>query len=248
MDQLTGEKLSADQLRQLALEARVAAVERKQQDMEARLTALEKMHRLTHVADYYYKAIASPGNDAIEYWMSEGMELDTIDSYKLGYCQRCPTDSEHRASYTIPVMIHGKLYNIRHRLIGADNGDKYRPHMAGLPNVLFNADFLSDTSQRRMLVTEGEKKSIILAQAGFQNVGIMGKSGFQREWAQKFTHYETVYVALDPDATEQAAEIAALFKGRGRVVSLPAKADDMIVKHHATPEDIEAFLRQGRFV
>jgi len=184
--------------------------------------------------------------DALEYWCNQGMTLDTIDRYRLGYCPRCPTDSQERDSYTIPVISNSKLWNIRHRLTRADNGDKYRPHLAGLPNVLFNADFLRGEDRSRILIVEGEKKSIIAAQTGFANVGIMGKAGFQNEWAAKFAGFERVVVALDPDATNEAARIASLFQGRGRVAILPAKLDDLIVKYGARQGDIEAFVRYAR--
>jgi len=244
-DELSGERATSEERRQRAIESRLAAIERKQVDHARRLSNLELMHKSTDHIRYFHNLGAN--GDAIEYWCNEGMELQTIDDYMLGYCPRCPTDHEGRASYTIPVMIGGKLYNIRHRLIGADNGDKYRPQMAGLPSVLFNADYLYQDNHR-ILITEGEKKSIIAAQVGFQNVGIMGKTGFNKAWGVKFERFPLVYVALDPDATAQAAEIAGLFEGRGRVVILPDKLDDMVVKYGATRNDIEAFLAQGKKV
>ena len=222
---------------------RLRRLERKQADHERRMSNLERMHQSKEHIRYFHNLGAN--TDAIEYWCNEGMSLQTIDDYMLGYCPRCPTDREGRASYTIPVMIRGKLYNIRHRLIGADNGDKYRPQMAGLPSVLFNADYLYQDSHR-ILITEGEKKSIVTAQAGFENVGLMGKTGFNPAWAARFERFPLVYVALDPDATEQAAEIAALFGDRGRVVILPDKLDDMIVRYGATKDDVEAFIAQGK--
>jgi len=227
------------------IESRLAAVERKQADHEQRMSNLEHMHQSKEHIRYFHNLRAN--TDAIEYWCDEGMELQTIDDYMLGYCQRCPTDSEGRASYTIPVMIRGKLYNIRHRLIGADDSDKYQPQMTGLPSVLFNADFLYQDSHR-LLITEGEKKSIICAQLGFENVGLMGKTGFNPAWAARFEKFPLVYVVLNPDATQQSVEIAAMFGGRGRVVILPDKLDDMIVKYGATKDDIEAFISQGKKV
>lgn len=225
------------------LEARQRAVERKQAEQEQRLSALERMHASTDHIRYWHNIVIE--TQAIEYWDSQGMSLQTMDDYKLGYCPRCPTDHDGRASYTIPVMAYGKLWNIRHRLIGAHDGDKYRPHLAGLPAMLFNADNLARDGDS-ITIVEGEKKSIVVAQSGFPNVGLMGKSGFQSEWARKFAKFKTVYVALDPDAEAQATEIAAQFKGRGRVALLPGKIDDLIVKHGATAEDIEWFLRMAR--
>jgi len=225
------------------LEARQRMIERKQAEQERRLSALEIIHASTDHLRYFHNIEIH--TEAIEYWDSQGMSLQTIDDYLLGYCPRCPTDHEGRASYTIPVLAFGKLWNIRHRLIGAENGDKYRPHIAGLPAMLFNADNLT-TEDDSIIIVEGEKKSIITAQSGFPNVGMMGKSGFKPQWAVKFGRFKTVYVALDPDAEEQAVTIAGLFDGRGRVVSLPGKIDDLLTQYSATYADIASFLKMGR--
>ena len=226
-------------------ERRLRSLEAAKEEHERRLSALETMHASTDHRRYWHNLTAN--TDAIEYWCGEGMTLQTIDDYMLGYCPRCPTDHDGRPSYTIPVLAFGKLWNIRHRLIGGDQSDKYRPHMAGLPSMLFNADYLRSEADG-ILITEGEKKSIVAAQAGFANVGLMGKAGFKEEWAPKFRRFATVYVALDPDATPRAAEIARLFDKRGRVVLLPDKLDDMLTKYGATADDIEWFIRQGKRV
>lgn len=240
------EQLSATEKRLRALEYTQRALVHKQQEHERRISALEQMQAQMEVAERYW-ANLHVRVDALEYWCNQGMTLETIDRYRLGYCPRCPTDAGGRDSYTIPVISNGKLWNIRHRLLRATDGDKYRPHMAGLPHVLFNGDYLR-SAEGRIVITEGEKKSIIGAQAGIPNVGIMGKSGFAKEWASKFDKFNSIIVMLDPDALNQAAQIAALFGGRGKVASLPAKLDDLIVKYGATPADVEAFMRYARVV
>lgn len=226
-------------------EIRLRSLEYQRAEHDKRLTLLEVMHASGDHVRYWHNLQARV--EAIEYWCNEGMELQTIDDYQLGYCARCPTDMAGRASHTIPVMAFGKLWNIRHRLIGGDQGDKYRPHVAGLPAMLFNADYLTHDGDS-LLIVEGEKKSMVAAQTGFPNVGMMGKSGFKPEWARKFARFKTVYVALDPDATDEAATIAALFKGRGRVVSLPEKLDDLVTRYGATQADIEAFMKRARLI
>ena len=241
------EHLDDHERRLRALEYAQKALQRRQQEQEVRLSALERMHAQMPLVERYW-ANLHVRVDALEYWCNEGMSLDTIDRFRLGYCPRCPTDTQERDSYTIPVISNGKLWNIRHRLTRADNGDKYRPHAAGLPSVLFNADTLRNADPSRVLLVEGEKKTIIADQTGFPAVGIMGKSGFDPAWAGKFDRFKTVVVALDPDATEQAATIARLFAGRGRVATLPAKLDDMIVKCGARRQDVEAFVRYARVV
>jgi len=226
--------------REQKIERRVAALEHKQKDHEGRIASLEQMHKSQ--AHLQYHQALTPA--AIAYWESQGIWGDTINRYLLGYCRRCPTDRQGRASYTIPVINRGVLENIRHRIVGADK-DKYRPQMSGLGLSLFNADVL-DGKPDRVIVTEGEKKTIVLDQSGFEAVGICGKSSFKRKWLAWFDRIPHVYVALDPDAIESATKLAALFGGRGRVMVLPAKIDDMIVKYNAGVDEIENYIRWAR--
>ena len=223
------------------LEWRVAELERKQHDQETRIDKLEQMHKSQAHLQYHHALTEA----SIEYWAGEGMVMETIDRYLLGWCHRCPTDHDGRASYTIPIINRGVLENIRHRLIGADNGDKYRPHMAGLGNSLFNVDVL-DRKPEAVIVTEGEKKTIVLDQSGFDAVGICGKRSFKREWLSWFERIPQVYIALDPDAMESAYKLAEMFGDRARVMRLPAKIDDLIVKYHAGAGDIDHYMRAAR--
>lgn len=242
IEQMTGNEPIDDQERRLrALEYKTRQLERKQAEHERRLSAIERIHACTDHIRYHD---AMP-DEAVFYWNTQGFMTKTIERFKLGYCHRCPTDTDHRPSYTIPVVSNGKLWNIRHRILGAGNGDKYRPHIAGLPTVLFNADDLRTNSQS-ILIVEGEKKSMIASQEGFCNVGIMGACTFDMAWLQRFNRFKAVYVALDPDATEKAEDIAALFGIRGRVVYMPDKLDDLIVNHGATADDIRRFIELSR--
>ena len=234
-DPLTSEE---KRLRQIEAEQRRQA--RKQAEMEYRLTALEQMHKCKdHVA--YHQAL---DEQTLEYWWMEGMTSETIDRYMLGYCASCPTYRES-PSYTIPIINRGELENIRHRLIAPNGTGKYRPHRAGLGLSLFNVDLL-DQADKRILLVEGEKKSIVTAQSGFLNVGITGKRSFRSEWLDWFTHVSKVYIVLDPDATASAYRLATLFGECGRVVEMPVKIDDAIVKYGASSFDIENFLRLAR--
>ena len=216
-------------------------LKRKQQELEKRLSVLERMHQCTDHLDYH-RAL---DDDARRYWHGQGIYDEAINRYLLGLCYRCPTDREHRASWTIPVFTKGELVNIRHRLFNAD-GDKYRPHMAGLGNTLFNSDNLYN-GQPDVMIVEGEKKSICVSQYDINTVGIMGKAGFPPAWAAAFKTQRTVYVALDPDAQDNAHKLAALFPGRGRVVTLPEKADDFFVMG-GKPQEFREYMRQARRV
>ena len=222
------------------LARRIAEIERKQREHERRLSQLEKMHQCQdHIR--YHQAL---DDRTLEYWFGEGIYEDTINRYLLGYCESCPTYRES-PSYTIPVINRGKLENIRHRLTQPNGTGKYRPHLAGLGSSLFNVDLL-DQAADRILIVEGEKKSIVLAQAGFPNVGITGKRSFKRQWLAWFARVREIVIALDPDATESAHRLAAMFGERARVAVTPVKIDDAIVKYRASESDIKGMLKWAR--
>ena len=217
----------------------IRKLKRQAAEHERRLSVLEQMAKCRdHIR--YHQALDQDGR---RYWNGEGIYDDAIDRYMLGLCYSCPTDSEHRMSWTIPVMTKGVLVNIRHRLL-TNGADRYRPHLAGLGNTLFNADNLYNGKPDVMIV-EGEKKSICLSQYDLNTVGMMGKAGFPPVWASRFADKGTVYVALDPDAQEEARKIAGLFKGRGRVVTLPVKADDFFVMG-GKPQEFREYMRIAR--
>jgi DNA primase len=225
------------------LEWRVSALERKAEEHERRLSALEQMHASTDHTTYH--ANLNNHVEAVDYWLTEGMTPQTIHDYLLGYCPSCPTAPGY-ASYTIPVMYQGQLFNIRHRLAKPPNGSKYRPHMAGLPAMIFNADDLLSDSPH-VIVLEGEKKSLAVKQeTGLANVAIMGKSAFKPEWAGKLSRFGVVYVCYDPDAKEQAVQVARLFGDRGRVMDVPCKADDFFTRYGGTAADWRQYMKQAR--
>jgi len=237
VDKLAGKDAPTAEQR---LEWRVAKLERQHQEHEQRLSRLEEMARCKdHIR--YHEALT---DEAREYWWSEGITDESIERYLLGWCPRCPTYPES-PSYTIPITRHDVLQNIRHRLQRPNGSGKYRPHRAGLGNSLYLADLL-DEPRESIIVTEGEKKAIVSTQSGFPAVGVCGKRSFKREWIPLFDSVQVVYIALDPDATESAFRLGALFNGRARVARLPAKLDDMIVRFGANSDDIEAYLRTAR--
>jgi hypothetical protein len=229
------------------LEARVAELERRDREKERRLSKLERMARSR---DYwnYYKQMDQDGMRDL--WLEQGFTNETIDRWLLGVCYHCKTDRPtERMSMTIPVFFQDKIVNIRHRLIGGDPSDKYRPHMAGLGNTLFNADDVYSDDASSIIVAEGEKKTIALKQYGLGNVvGAMGKAGFQKSWASRFSRFGEVLICLDPDAMDRAFEMSKWFGGRARVVGLPVKSDDFFVRYHGTVPQFREFLRMARRV
>lgn len=236
------QQLSDTERRLRILEAEQRRARNEREEQARRMSALERMHVCTDHLRYHFDMPI----EQMEYWLGEGMTVDTIAAWQLGYCPRCPTDRDGRASYTIPVYGRdGKLINIRHRLASAPNGDKYRPHMAGLGAQLFNAK-ATKVDARAIRLTEGEKKVIVLEQEGFPAVGIMGKRSFKREWMTWLEPFKTVYVALDPDALESANRLAAMFNGRARVVTLPVKPDDFFTIYGGSRNDFKTFTGDAK--
>ena len=248
VDELTGEKLSDHDRRLLALEAKQHQLERKQAEQERRLTALERLQQARPDLRYYRNL----NEKAMEYWISEGIYDDAIEKHHLGYCDACPTYRES-PSYTIPVYGYDtKLVNVRHRLAQPGGTGKYRPECAGLGTSLYHAEALREPLAR-VLVVEGEKKSVVLSQHGFTSVGLMGKSfRWQRQWFDWFRAHGEIVIALDPDALDNALRLGELFANEGfddvRVARFPVKPDDAIVQYGAGFHDIEGILKNARRV
>lgn len=228
-----------------AVERRQSELEQKQKEHDDRLQKLEIMQAsIDHIT--YYNNMGDH-LESLNYWTSEGMRPETINERLLGYCPKCPT-APFTDSMTIPVLYRGKPWNIRHRLLHPNGSGKYRPHMPGLPTMLFNADDLHRIEDY-ILILEGEKKSIIVSQeTNLPNVAIMGMASFQQSWTSKFEKYKNIYIALDPDAENRAVSIAKLFKGKAKVVSLPLKADDFFVLAGGKPSDFKDYISWARTI
>lgn len=246
INNLVKQNLTPEERKELAIKARVEALKRKQKEHEVRISKIEQLQLLKpHIA--YHNALTG---EAVEYWYNEGIDIPFIEKFLLGYCHRCPTDNQGRPSYTIPVINNSTLYNVRHRLIGAEGGDKYRPEMSGLGNQLFNLDSMLE-NKKRVVIWEGEKKAIVLSQYVHEaaNVGVMGKSGWNDEWTGLFKEYREIIIAFDPDATRSAKNLGIKFRKAGirnvRIADFPLKPDDAIVKYGATADQVNGILRMA---
>lgn len=247
VDDLAGIKMSDTERRLLVLEREQHRQRKQLEEHETRLQKLERLQQARPDLTYHRNLT----DDAIEYWSDEGIYPVSIDRFKLGYCYACPTYTQS-ASYTIPVYSYDQqLVNVRHRLV-KPNGGKYRPECAGLGQSLFNADALREP-QERMIIVEGEKKTIVLSQHGFTSVGLMGKSfKWKSPWFEWFRNAGKIIIALDPDATESALRLGELFTKHRfrdvRIARFPVKPDDAIVQYGAELADIENILQNARRV
>ena len=246
LDENERQSLTPEQKAIRRLEAARVREERRVDELERRLSAVERLN-CSGMHERYYNNLDA---DAYGWWLDKGAAMHTIHDYKLGYCPRCPTTREHGPSYTIPIwnQERDQLLNIRHRIAHAANGDKYRPEMAGLGTQLAFPHHLIDAGYG--LVVEGAIKAMIAHQAGFPAVGVMGKRGrFKGEWLRYFPDGAPIYIALDPDAQENAERLGAGIAATGKrvfVASLPMKPDDLILA--GKPADLEHYLHLARRV
>lgn len=221
--------------------------ERKLQEAASQLEKLERLNA-SHDVERYHDQL-TPG--ARLWWHTKGVTDATIERYRLGYTTNCPTAKGHE-SYTIPITYRGRLYNIRHRLADGDNGNKYRPEMAGLPSAMFNADVLQDDLgfSSEVVLVEGEIKAMVLQQYGFDTVAIPGANTFKDKWISLFrTVTRPVYVALDPGVEVLAAGIWQQLGQAGidaRLCHFPLKPDDFFVLYGGSSLDFFSFLQLGK--
>lgn len=220
--------------------------DRKANERRAKLSQLDRLNEQNNASRYHHQLTA----ESRDWWHYKGLSDHSIDRWQLGYTTSCPT-LPGAESYTIPITYQNRLYNIRHRLANAENGNKYRPEMAGLPLSMFNADILLDSSGfvREVVLVEGEIKAMVLQQQGFDTVGIPGAQTFKDKWVRLFDFKKLVYIALDPGADEQAVKIWLALSRAGitaRLCSFPVKPDDFFVVYGGTPVEFYQFLTTGR--
>lgn len=186
------------------------------------------------------------------FWTSRGVEDVWQDIWELGYCDdfkvRTEAGSWHTPSLTIPIFGPGReLLNIRHRLLHPYKpNDKYRPERPGLGAVPFLADPDQGWELNKIMVVEGEIKAMVvyitMDYPDYQVVGIPGKSTITKILDQLKGH--DVIVCLDPDAEQEASELARATSGR--IVSLRMKVDDAITGGYLNKRGMRNLVSMAR--
>ncbi|MGK5083123.1 DnaB-like helicase C-terminal domain-containing protein [Bdellovibrionota bacterium FG-1] len=129
----------------------------------------------------------------VRYLNARGVRIETINKFKLGslgdkitypYLDAAGRCDGFKAISTDP----GKLtfFSVSKNAIKLFN-------ISAVPNAKLN---YRDT----ILLAEGEKDALILAQAGYDVVGVSGTQGFKKEYAFLFEQFKRVIVVFDNDA------------------------------------------------
>lgn len=196
----------------------------------------------------YYEAL-SGSEEYRKLWTSRGVADVWQDIWELGYCGDFPLKTDagvwHTASLTIPIFGPGKEpLNIRHRLLNPYRpNDKYRPERQGLGATPFLADPEKGYTLDKIVVVEGEIKAMVvyitLDDYECQVIGVPGKTAAARLIEQLKGH--TVYVCMDPDAEQEAGELARAVGGR--VIRLRMKVDDAVTGGYLDKAGLRQLVR-----
>lgn len=167
--------------------------------------------------------------ERFEQWTTQKISEWDVKYWGLGFCESCPTFPQSR-SLTIPVFYKGQLFDIRHRLLDAENGTKYCSHIPGLTPSFFNLD--SVAGERQVYVVEGEKKAITVAGTGLGSVvGVPGQT-FYKRLAQIFDHILTpnqeITFIPDPGTIDTVVQHARDIANKTFVAELWEKPDDFV--------------------
>jgi hypothetical protein len=191
-------------------------------------------------------------------WENEGVPEMWQGIWQLGYCPdfrySIRREEFHSPTITIPMFTAGwEIMNIRHRILNpAVKGNKYRPQYYEIPSTPFIADpDLKLGEGKYGIICEGEKKAMVtyitIDEPDIQVIGIPGKEWLKDGGIKKYiSDMERVYICLDPDAKEEAEEMAYMYRDVARIIDLPFKIDDLILKYGLRSSDLKQLLKTTR--
>lgn len=216
---------------------------------------VERRQRLKRVAQLTESAYWRGYHDALRdvaraEWLKRGVPVEAQDYFTLGYT---PSLEWHSApALTIPF--HGPAWDVetvQYRLLGVEGSGKYR-FEKGYPATAFWT--ATDSEDWPFILAEGAIKSIILwwtlcvqGSARYNVVAVPNKTPGRDvlESLGEAVGDRTVYVLLDPDATQQEQARVGAYFDAARYVALPGKVDDMLLDG-LRPERIESlYLAQA---
>lgn len=130
--------------------------------------------------------------------------------------------SDTRGYVIFPNLVDGKAIGLQGRAYpaGSTTKSKYL-NLPGSTHQLYN---LRDAAFPSVILCEGipDTMSAILAKVPDTGAcGIMGQQGWQDDWLRLFRRVKRIYVAVHPDATLRAIDLARAFGTRGRVLPVP---------------------------
>ena len=252
-------------------QARRAAeiAERTARELEEKIREAEKALKELREAQswtIYHEQITET---ARQIWAERGVSETWQDIWQLGYVADYPlwrkddgawVDWWHSPTIVFPVWGNGwQVNNVKHRLlVEPPTGGKYHTEKRNVPAAPFITD--PDRTGGPLLLLEGEIKSMVayitLDDPGFQVAGLPGATPDPGMW-QAFENYDPIYLCLDPDAYDRSIQkpdnpapveraVSALGTDRVRMIRLPDKIDDLILRYGLGKDWMRQLLKTAK--
>ena len=233
----------------------IAATQRK----EARLRELQETEK--HIAYYEQRMKSQWARDA---WTQAGIDEGMQEFYYLGanedfrYWEK--KIEYHSPTLTIPYFDEwmNPIF-INHRLVNPINPkSKYRPDMSGIDVPDYLAIPKLGYDGEYVIIVEGAKKAMVTwnkAPSESQVIGVSTQGAYrQLEEKLKGSIGKRVIVIPDPDKVTEKNE-KVLTQSRdlaralgGKILRVPEKIDDYIVRAGISPNSFYKLLKQSRHV
>jgi len=189
--------------------------------------------------------------DQRQWWRDRGIPDDWQDFLSLGYTPDklyyAGDEKRHSPAYTIPYFHDNFAFQtMQYRLTNPANpNDRYR-FEAGLPATYYQTNPNAPIGDK-VILCEGAKKAIVTAvMTGVEEYAILAAPSKTGDYglSEALSKCGLVYVLYDPDAEEQAHDMAKSIGQQARCVILPEKVDDAFAGG-MTQREFAAYLRQA---
>jgi hypothetical protein len=228
-----------------------------EQDLQRKIEEAQKAVEELRKARKWLEDHDSMTDAARGLWRKRGIPDDWQNYWSLGYRENFTYfyDNAPHSSPTLSIPLFQPFDDepsqVKHRLLNPVNPrDKYRPERKGLEALPFlgDRDLPIDASDR-VIIVEGEIKAAVtfltLDHALWQVIGLPGKDAW-RKIIPSLAGTDAVII-LDPDAKKDACDFARAIGG-AKVVDLPEKIDDLIIKHRLSGQWLETIFHNARMV
>ena len=220
----------------------------REQEQEARLRSAQTALANLRSTELWVQYNSMMSERERQWWRSRGIPDSFQNVWGFGWCH-------DRNAASIPLFGPDyNLLNIKYRLMDESKG-KYRPHLAGLPAVMWLAD--PDVSMENHIVAcEGEVKAAVsyvtLDDPKACIVGLPGLNPSQ-SIIDTLAQADRVTLILDPDSDTPGDNgwsaagklVKAVGRDKTRLLVPPAKVDDGLLASRSDRWDMRRLLRQA---
>jgi len=200
--------------------------------------------------EQYHSELNNWAFEVLESW---GITKHMAAFWRLGLIKDYIVNNEyHSPAISIPVWGPNKdVRNVKVRVLNPRTGsDRYRAlYKTGFDSLFFSRwDLQSDTC----LVVEGEKKAMV-SSIHVKDIQVVGTPSVTPSPSalKELEPFKKIYLCLDPDSKNKSKNgtsplrrmVDILGKERVKIVNLPEKVDDMLIKYKLNLGDALLYSR-----